>query len=84
MNFEEGFRVTGTVTGNYAALNSDVGFVINPGSTVIGNTATDGSRFGFAVVCPANLTDNTAINNKDGNLVVLSGEGCNITNNLAP
>jgi hypothetical protein len=83
VNFEEGFSVTGTVTGNYAALNSDTGFTIGPGSTVIGNTATGGSRFGFFVSCPANLTDNTAVNNGGQNLM-LNGNGCNNTNNVAP
>jgi hypothetical protein len=84
MSYEVGIEATGTVTGNYAASNSDVGLFIHTGSTVIGNTATDGSHFGLAVVCPANLTDNTAVNNTDGNLVVLSGNGCNNTNNVAP
>jgi hypothetical protein len=79
MSYEVGIEATGTVTGNYADLNSDVGLSIQPGSTVIGNTATNGPHFGLAVVCPANLTDNTAVNNTDGNLVVLSGNGCNFT-----
>jgi hypothetical protein len=82
MSYETGFVATGTVTGNYGALNSDVGFVIGTGSTVIGNTAT-GARAGLSVSCPSNMTDNTAVNNTVSNLVLL-GSGCNNTNNVAP
>jgi hypothetical protein len=73
ISYEVGIEATGTVTGNYAALNSDVGLSIGPGSTVIGNTDTGSSGFGFFVICPSNLTDNTAVNNTRGNLF-LSGE----------
>jgi hypothetical protein len=58
---------------------------IGRGSTVIGNTATDNRLFGFFVSCPSNVTDNTALNNPDGNLVLETAQGsCNTTNNVAP
>ena len=37
---------------------------------------------GIVVDCPSNVTDNTAINNPERNLIL--GEGCNNTNNVAP
>jgi hypothetical protein len=82
-----GVDATGTVTGNTADGNAS-GIVIGilapfKASTVIGNTATDNSDFGILVGCPANITDNTAVNNSGGNLV-LNGNGCNNTNNVAP
>jgi hypothetical protein len=83
ISYEVGIEATGTVTGNYAALNSDVGLSIGPGSTVIGNTAMGGSRFGFFVICPSNLTDNTAVNNTFRNLELV-GEGCHNEDNVAP
>ena len=72
----------GIVTGNYAAANG-VGFDIDPGSTVIGNLADDNTSVGIRVSCPSNVTDNTAVNNPQGNLV-LNGNGCSNTNNVAP
>ena len=79
-----GIRATGTLTGNYVTDNA-AGMVIGRGSTVIGNTATDNRQFGFLVTCPSNVTDNTAVNNPDGNLVPETSQGsCNITNNVAP
>jgi hypothetical protein len=48
---------------------------VGQGSTVIG--------VGLVVGCPSNVTDNTAVNNPGGNLV-LNGTGCNNTNNVAP
>jgi hypothetical protein len=84
--FSVGIIATGIVTGNYVSFIHGGGFAIGEGSTVIGNTATNGSHagagFGFSVDCPANVTDNTAVNN-DVNLV-LNGNGCNNTNNVAP
>jgi hypothetical protein len=80
-----GISATGTVTGNYVTDNN-TGMSIGQGSTVIGNTATNNSVFGgvgIAVDCPSNVTDNTAVNNAGGNLV-LNGNGCNNTNNVAP
>jgi hypothetical protein len=80
-----GIEATGTVTGNYASGNRFVGISVGPGSTVIGNTAVDGveAAFGISVSCPSNVTDNTAVNNLEGNLV-LNGNRCNNTNNVAP
>ena len=79
-----GISATGTLTGNYVTDNA-AGMVIGRGSTVIGNTATDNRQFGFLVTCPSNVTDNTAVNNPDGNLVLETSRGsCNITNNVAP
>jgi hypothetical protein len=79
-----GIFATGTLTGNYVTGNA-AGMLIGRGSTVIGNTATDNRLFGFSVTCPSNVTDNTAVNNPDGNLVLETSRGsCNITNNVAP
>jgi hypothetical protein len=73
----------GTVfTGNNSSFNQIYGFNINAGSTGIGNTATNNVN-GILVDCPSNVTDNTAVNNSGGNLV-LNGNGCNNTNNVAP
>jgi hypothetical protein len=76
-----GIAGTGTVTGNYAA-NNVTGIQIGQGSTVIGNTATNNTGFGIVADCPSNLTDNTAVNNAHN--LVLNGNGCNNTNNVAP
>ena len=79
-----GISATGTLTGNYVTGNA-TGMLIGRGSTVIGNTATDNRLFGFFVTCPSNVTDNTAVDNPDGNLVLETSHGsCNITNNVAP
>jgi hypothetical protein len=79
-----GISATGTVTGNSARGTRFIGLQIGPGSTVIGNTVTDGSDgYGIFVDCPANVTDNTAVNNSSINLR-LDGTGCNNTNNVAP
>jgi hypothetical protein len=80
-------EVVGTVIGNTALNNRGTGFIVSPGpegvgSTLIGNTAANNGGRGFFVNCPSNLTDNTAVNN--GQNLVLNGEGCNNTNNLAP
>jgi hypothetical protein len=77
-----GIGATGTVTGNYAS-GVVVGITVGQGSTVIGNTATDNADFGLLVTCPSNLTDNTAVNNRNINLS-LEGEGCHSEDNLAP
>jgi hypothetical protein len=79
-----GISATGTLTGNYVTGNA-AGMLIGRGSTVIGNTATDNRLFGFFVTCPSNVTDNTAVDNPDGNLVLETSQGsCNTTNNVAP
>ena len=80
--FHNGIQATGTVTGNYASGNGFTGIVVGQGSTVIGNTATDNGESGISVTCPSNVTDNTAVNN--GTNLVLNGNGCNNTNNVAP
>jgi hypothetical protein len=77
-----GISATGIVTGNYATNNRIAGIGIGQGSTVIGNTSTHNGLFGILVDCPSNVTDNTAVNN-NANLM-LNGDGCNNTNNVAP
>jgi hypothetical protein len=81
-----GIIATGVVSGNYAFGNRGTGMTVGQGSTVIGNTVTDTGGFpgqGLVVSCPSNVTNNTAVNNPGGNLV-LNGQGCNNTNNVAP
>jgi hypothetical protein len=78
---------TGNVTGNYAIGYRGSGIQVGPGSTVIGNSATGfglpfPNNIGLDVSCPSNVTNNTAVNN--GINLVLSGNGCNDTNNVAP
>jgi parallel beta-helix repeat protein len=82
-NRENGIAATGTVTGNTASGNLRMGIVVGEGSTVTGNTAMDNEMVGIVANCPSNLTDNTAINNPERNLI-LNGDGCNNTNNVAP
>jgi hypothetical protein len=76
-----GISATGVVTGNVVVAGRPNGFEIGEGSTVIGNTVT-GALVGFSVSCPSNLTDNTAVSNAMN--IVLNGDGCNNTNNVAP
>jgi hypothetical protein len=78
-----GIAATGTVTGNVVTGGGPFsdGIAIGQGSTVIGNTVT-GARVGLSVSCPSNVTNNTAVNN--GTNLVLNGDGCNNTNNVAP
>jgi hypothetical protein len=88
--FGIGISASGTVTGNYVT-GSGNGMSIVQGSTVLGNTSTNNGSpqgnpaqgIGISVECPSNVTDNTAVNNGTVNLV-LSGTGCNDTNNVAP
>jgi hypothetical protein len=77
-----GITATGTVTGNYASGNR-FGISAGQGSTVIGNTVTGNAILGLSVSCPSNVTDNTAVNNNEINLV-LNGEGCHNEDNVAP
>jgi len=88
----EGFGIsaTGIVTGNtVSGSGTFAGMAIGQGSTVIGNASTnngvggEGAGFGIAVDCPSNVTDNTAVNNFGANLV-LNGDGCTNTDNVAP
>ena len=77
---------TGTVTGNYVAGSRGAQIRVGPGSTVIGNTAAplvSAADFGIVADCPSNVTDNTATGSAATNLL-LSGTGCNNTNNVAP
>jgi hypothetical protein len=82
-----GIVATGIVTGNYVTAARVAGYEIGRGSTVIGNTAVNNfgppGAVGLSVDCPSNVTDNTAVNNNGADLV-LNGEGCNNTNNVAP
>jgi hypothetical protein len=71
-----------TVTGNTVTNNGSDGLSIDHSSTVIGNTAANNGGIGLDLFCPSNVTDNTAVNN--GANLVLSGGGCNNTNNVAP
>jgi hypothetical protein len=78
-----GISATGIVTGNYALGNNGIGLSIGQGSTVLGNTVTasgGGAAFGIAVSCPSNVTNNTSLNSG----LILNGNGCNNTNNVAP
>lgn len=72
----------GTLHSNTVTGAGDIGIEADVGSTVIGNTAMN-NNVGIVANCPSNVTDNTAINNPGGNLV-LNGDGCNNTNNVAP
>jgi hypothetical protein len=81
-----GIGATGIVTGNYVTASRVAEYEVGQGSTVIDNTAVGvppAIGIGFLVSCPSNVTNNTAVNNGRGNLVLL-GEGCNNANNVAP
>jgi hypothetical protein len=77
---EVGISASGTVTGNYVARNQTTG--MNVSGTVISNTAVF-NGVGLDVFCPANVTNNTAVDNSSANLV-LRNDGCNNTNNVTP
>ncbi len=74
-----GIDADGLITGNYVS-GAQSGIVAVGG--VIGNTVTNSQR-GIVVGCPSNVTDNTATGNSIVNLL-LNGNGCNNTNNVAP
>jgi hypothetical protein len=79
-----GIFATGIITGNYVTRSRVGNLEIDQGSTVIGNTVTDTfPGIGLSVACPSNVTDNTVVGNGMANLV-LGGNGCNNTNNVAP
>jgi hypothetical protein len=78
----DGILATGTITGNYASGIARTAIQAGQGSTVIGNTATGPGAFGISVDCPSNVTDNTAVGSSAN--LVLNGQGCNDTNNVAP
>jgi hypothetical protein len=83
-NSATGIATNGTVTGN-VVIGLTVGLSAGPGSTVIGNTITNAEVQGLVVSCPSNVTDNTSVNNvPNGMNLVLNGEGCSNTNNVAP
>jgi hypothetical protein len=85
-NGSVGISATGIVNGNYVFNDRSFGIEVGEGSTVIGNTVTGTGGFpaiGLLVDCPSNVTNNTAVNNPGGN-IVLNGNGCNDTNNVAP
>jgi hypothetical protein len=81
----DGISATGTVTGNYVTGSRGAQIAVGQGSTVIGNTVgpAPSADFGLVVDCPSNVTDNTATGSAATNLL-LSGTGCNNTNNVAP
>jgi hypothetical protein len=78
-----GIAGSGTISDNFSIGNVQVGISAFEGSTLIGNTAPSNEGIGISVNCPSNVTNNTAVNNPQGNLV-LNGTGCNDTNNVAP
>jgi hypothetical protein len=80
-NVGVGISATGTMTGKYVHGSRFANIQIGQGSTVIGNSVTDSLR-GLVVSCPSKMTDNTAVNNAMS--LVLIGDGCNNTNNVAP
>ena len=82
-NAGTGIFAMGIAIGNSASGNRVAGIMIGQGSTVIGNTSTENDNEGLDVFCPSNVTDNTAVNNVGPNLL-LNGNGCNNTNNVAP
>jgi hypothetical protein len=80
-----GIIATGRVTGNVVlSLNGTTMEVTFPGSIVIGNTVLPSSQApaGLSVRCPANVTDNLITGNRQN--LVLEGQGCINTNNVAP
>jgi hypothetical protein len=78
-----GISASGVISGNYASENRASGIFAEQGSTVIGNTVTKTiSGVGIFVNCPSNVTDNTATGSFPN--LVLNGNGCNNTNNVAP
>jgi hypothetical protein len=91
-NYVSGYAVSGisvgpgsTVTGNNVSGSDGINAIsVATGSTVIGNTATGtGSGiFGINVACPSNVIDNTSTGHSHN--LVLSGNGCNNSNNVAP
>ena len=82
-DFGVGISATGIITGNFVIGSRVANFTIGQGSTVIGNTAMfSDAEFGISVSCPSNVTNNTAVNNARN--LVLNGNGCTNTNNVAP
>jgi len=77
-----GISATGTITGNYATSNPGTAIQAGRGSTVIGNTAPGPGAVGISVDCPSNVTDNTAVGSSTN--LMLNGQGCTNTNNVAP
>jgi hypothetical protein len=73
-----------TVIDNNVSGNGFIGFQVAAGSTVIGNTATSVGTggFGILVTCPSNVIDNTSTGHSPN--LILNGEGCNNSNNVAP
>jgi len=73
-----------TVTGNTIWGSIGTGLFASLGSTVMGNSVSDTNPgVGMSIICPSNVKDNTATANTSANLV-LTGEGCNVIDNVAP
>ncbi|MCE5336877.1 MAG: hypothetical protein LLG06_20045 [Desulfobacteraceae bacterium] len=70
-----------TISGNSVYYHGGVGISAGAGSTVSNNTAIENGT-GMSVTCPSNVFDNALTNN--GTNLVLNGEGCLSTNNVAP
>ena|SRR5215472_11923677 len=78
----EQLAITLQLAGNFVEGARGVGIGAGQGGSLIGNISKN-NQTGFLVTCPSNVTDNTAINDVAGNLV-LNGAGCNNTNIVAP
>lgn len=76
---------SGTILAGNAAIGNGSNGIgdNNESSLVTGNTAAENGVYGLAVGCPGNVIGNTAVANSVTNLV-LSGGGCNNSNNVAP
>jgi hypothetical protein len=73
-----------TVTGNTISGSIGTGLFASLGSTVIGNSVSDSNPgVGMSILCPSNVKNNTATANTSANLV-LTGDGCNSVDNVAP
>lgn len=73
-----------TVTGNTIWGSIGTGLFASAGSTVIGNTVLETNPgIGVSVICPSNVKNNTTTTSTQANLV-LTGDGCNVFDNVAP
>jgi hypothetical protein len=74
-----GIASSGLISGN-VVLGTHTGIVAGFNSTVIGNTIRPTLSIGLVVECPSNVIDNTVT----GPAIALTGQGCNIANNVLP
>jgi parallel beta-helix repeat protein len=73
----------GVVSGNTVFGNGGTGISVGAGATVTGNSVRKNDGYGIRMVCPGNAIGNTATQSTNANLL-LSGMGCNSSNNVAP